>query len=53
VQHTLPHYPETVGEIEEEKHAASAFVSKITRDVAAIEREANTPIATFSSSARQ
>ena len=30
VQHTLPHYPETVGEIDEEKHAAGAFLSKIT-----------------------
>jgi nucleotide-binding universal stress UspA family protein len=45
VQHALPHYPETVGEIEEEKHAASAFLSKITRDVAAIEKEVKYPIA--------
>ena len=45
VQHALPHYPETVGEIEEEKHAASAFLSTITRDVAAIEKEVKYPIA--------
>jgi nucleotide-binding universal stress UspA family protein len=31
VQHALPHYPETVGEIEEEKHAATAFLSQIIR----------------------
>jgi nucleotide-binding universal stress UspA family protein len=45
VQHALPHYPETVGEIEEEKHAASAFLSQIIRDVAAIEKEIKYPIA--------
>lgn len=45
VQHTLPHYPETVGEIEEEKHAATAFLNKIKREVAAIEKQMNYPIA--------
>ena len=39
VRGSLPHYPETVDEVEEEKDAANAFVQRITRDVVAYSKE--------------
>jgi nucleotide-binding universal stress UspA family protein len=45
VQHALPHYPETVGEIDEEKHAANLFLGRIKREVDAIEKEMGCSIA--------
>ena len=39
VRGSLPHYPETVDEVEEEKDAANAFVQRITRDVMAYSKE--------------
>jgi nucleotide-binding universal stress UspA family protein len=33
VRGSLPHYPETVDEVEEEKEAANAFLQRITKDV--------------------
>jgi nucleotide-binding universal stress UspA family protein len=36
---SLPHYPETIDEVEEEKDAAIAFFKNITRDVLACSKE--------------
>lgn len=33
VRGSLPHYPETIDEVEEEREAATAFIQKITRDI--------------------
>ncbi len=33
VRGSLPHYPETVDEVEEEREAANEFLQKITRDL--------------------
>lgn len=33
VRGSLPHYPETIDEVEEEKEAATAFIQKITREI--------------------
>ena len=30
---SLPHYPETVDEVDEEREAASAFLQKLTREL--------------------
>jgi nucleotide-binding universal stress UspA family protein len=35
IRGSLPHYPETVDEVEEEKEAANAFLQRITKDVLA------------------
>jgi nucleotide-binding universal stress UspA family protein len=44
VQSTLPHYPETVGEIDEEKHAANVFFGRLKREVETISKEIEYPI---------
>lgn len=36
VRGSLPHYPETVDEVEEEKEAADSFLKKLTRELLAI-----------------
>jgi len=33
VRSSLPHYPETIDEVEEEREASDAFVKKITREI--------------------
>ena len=45
VQSALPHYPETVGEIQEEKHAATVFFGKLRREAEAVSGEAGWPVA--------
>jgi nucleotide-binding universal stress UspA family protein len=35
VRSSLPHYPETVDEVEEEKEAANTFLQRITKDILA------------------
>jgi len=39
VRSSLPHYPETVDEVEEEKEAANAFLQQLTKDVLAYSRQ--------------
>jgi nucleotide-binding universal stress UspA family protein len=39
VRASLPHYPETVDEVEEEKVAANAFLQRITKDVLAYSKQ--------------
>jgi len=39
VRGSLPHYPETVDEVEEEKEAANAFLQKISKDVLTYSRQ--------------
>lgn len=39
VRGSLPHYPETVDEVEEEKEAANTFLQQITKDVLAYSRQ--------------
>jgi len=39
VRGSLPHYPETVDEVEEEKEAATAFLQRITKDVLAYSKQ--------------
>ena len=36
---SLPHYPETVDEVEEEREAASAFLHKLTRELTEYSKE--------------
>jgi len=36
---SLPHYPETVDEIDEERNAADAFLQKLTAEIVALSRE--------------
>jgi nucleotide-binding universal stress UspA family protein len=36
---SLPHYPETVDEVEEEREAASAFLHKLTRELTDYSKE--------------
>jgi len=44
VQGSLPHYPETVSEVEQEKIAASAFFHNLEKDVHKISKERNYPV---------
>jgi nucleotide-binding universal stress UspA family protein len=39
IRGSLPHYPETVDEVEEEKDAANAFLQRITNDVMAYSKK--------------
>jgi len=39
VRGSLPHYPETIDEIEEEKESADAFVHKITKELLSYSKE--------------
>jgi nucleotide-binding universal stress UspA family protein len=39
VRGSLPHYPETVDEVEEEKDAATSFLQQITKDVLAYSKQ--------------
>lgn len=39
VRGSLPHYPESVDEVEEEKEAAENFLKKLTRELVAISQE--------------
>ena len=39
VRGSLPHYPETVDEVEEEKEAADSFLKRITKDVLAYTKQ--------------
>jgi nucleotide-binding universal stress UspA family protein len=39
VRGSLPHYPETVDEVEEEREAADAFFQQITKDVLAYSKQ--------------
>ena len=39
VRGSLPHYPETVDEVEEEREAADAFVHKITQELLALSKK--------------
>ena len=39
VRGSLPHYPETVDEVEEEKEAATGFLQKITKEVLAYSKQ--------------
>jgi nucleotide-binding universal stress UspA family protein len=38
VRGSLPHYPETVDEVEEEKESATAFLQQITKDLMAFSK---------------
>jgi len=38
VRGSLPHYPETVDEVEEEREAAGSFLQRVTREVLAISK---------------
>jgi nucleotide-binding universal stress UspA family protein len=49
----LPHYPETIDEVEEEKEATDTFFNKLKEDVAAISREHAIPIECHSASGHQ
>lgn len=44
VQGSLPHYPETVSEVEQEKIAASAFYNNLEKEVHKIAKEKNYPV---------
>jgi len=44
VRGSLPHYPETIDEIEEEREAADAFVQKITKDIMSFSKQYNIEI---------
>lgn len=39
VRGSLPHYPETVDEVEEEKEAANRFLQTITKDIMAVTKQ--------------
>ena len=39
VKSTLPHYPETVDEVDEEKTAADAFKQKLAREITKVSKE--------------
>jgi nucleotide-binding universal stress UspA family protein len=39
VRGSLPHYPETVDEVEEEKDAANSFLQKLTAELISISKE--------------
>jgi nucleotide-binding universal stress UspA family protein len=49
----LPHYPETIDEVEEEKEATDTFFIKLKEEVAAISREHAIPIECHSESGHQ
>ena len=44
VKGSLPHYPETIDEVEEEKEAANGFMEKIKEDITLIAKQENMQI---------
>jgi nucleotide-binding universal stress UspA family protein len=44
VRGSLPHYPETVDEVEEEKEAANSFMQRITKDILGYSKQSGVEI---------